>query len=892
MVIVTKSRSSGKHMNFIRNLLVLFSLILLSLNAMAQTEAWVKKTQLPTQRAASSAEVIEGKIYVIGGTSGPPSNMDVAANEVYDPVSNKWATKNPMPTPRGFLATAVINDTIYAMGGAYPGNPGDALEAYDPATDTWVKKADMLMSNAEIQAGVVNGKIYVMGGAYGKRNCQEYDPGTNKWTEKTERPVTGGVMAVTVYNGLVYTFGGSLSPNGPVNSSVYAYNPQTDIWLKKKDMPTARFSFHTYLVNNKIYAIGGSQGSPGTLATVEVYDPVTDTWEKRPDMPVKLAYFAGAVVNNKIYVIGGTPDWATGGLDIWEYNPEMPIELSPASIHFNSTLTELSSDTAYVTIRNKSPQSINIGSISLNIQSFSLSDLPAFPAAIGPSDSLRFGVFFQPKNRGSVNGIVKITTDNAQYPALTIPLLGTGLECGSQFRKFVNRVISVVPQERPAIIDSFLSKNPAMPFIEQDSICQFMYRGNASGVCLAGDANFWNKDGNPMSRLSETNLWYSTEIFEPDARLEYKFVIDGNNWILDPMNPKKWTGGLGSNSVLSMPAYVEAPEMKYIKEIPHGTLFDTTFGSKILGNIRGISIYTPPGYALNVKDSFKVVLFHDGIEWINLAFAVNTLDYLIDNLRIQPVIAVFVAPVMRDPEYIGDLQDQYAKFITTELMPYVDKHFRTRINPQCRATAGISNGGNIALVIQNYYPQMFGNAASFSGTILPSTRSSFQNTDPKSTKLYIDVGTYDLLGFYDLTNNFRKIIAAKGYNHRYNEWHEGHSWGSWGAHLDNALEYFFPGSAVYVREENNVPAAYSLLQNYPNPFNAGTVIKYTLAVTGKVQLKVFDILGREIAILVNEEKPAGSYEVKFNGSGFASGFYVYQLKAGSFLSAKKMLMIK
>jgi hypothetical protein len=85
---------------------------------------------------------------------------------------------------------------------------------------------------------------------------------------------------------------------------------------------------------------------------------------------------------------------------------------------------------------------------------------------------------------------------------------------------------------------------------------------------------------------------------------------------------------------------------------------------------------------------------------------------------------------------------------------------------------------------------------------------------------------------------------------------------------------------------------FSLSQNYPNPFNPSTVISYQLPVIGFVTLKVYDILGREIATLVNEEKPAGEYEVEFDGSALTSGIYFYQLKAGSYVETRKMVLLK
>lgn len=89
-----------------------------------------------------------------------------------------------------------------------------------------------------------------------------------------------------------------------------------------------------------------------------------------------------------------------------------------------------------------------------------------------------------------------------------------------------------------------------------------------------------------------------------------------------------------------------------------------------------------------------------------------------------------------------------------------------------------------------------------------------------------------------------------------------------------------------------LPAGFVLHQNYPNPFNPSTVIRYSLPVNGLVTLKVYDILGKEVATLVNETKEAGSYEVRFDASCLASGIYLYKLQAGHFSVVKKLVLMK
>ncbi|NNG27665.1 MAG: T9SS type A sorting domain-containing protein, partial [Ignavibacteriaceae bacterium] len=93
-------------------------------------------------------------------------------------------------------------------------------------------------------------------------------------------------------------------------------------------------------------------------------------------------------------------------------------------------------------------------------------------------------------------------------------------------------------------------------------------------------------------------------------------------------------------------------------------------------------------------------------------------------------------------------------------------------------------------------------------------------------------------------------------------------------------------------ENGTIPTDFSLKQNYPNPFNPTTIISFSIPQSSNVIIKVFDLLGNEIAKLVNEEKLAGSYEVEFNVSGLPSGVYFYQLEAGSFIETKKMILLK
>ena len=99
---------------------------------------------------------------------------------------------------------------------------------------------------------------------------------------------------------------------------------------------------------------------------------------------------------------------------------------------------------------------------------------------------------------------------------------------------------------------------------------------------------------------------------------------------------------------------------------------------------------------------------------------------------------------------------------------------------------------------------------------------------------------------------------------------------------------------TFIEEEEieETPTSYFLSQNYPNPFNPSTKIKYSVPKFSRVIIIMFDILGKEIEILVNEQKPAGDYELTWNAANLPSGVYFYQIKTGEFIQTKKMILLK
>ncbi|MBI5809374.1 MAG: T9SS type A sorting domain-containing protein, partial [Ignavibacteriales bacterium] len=110
----------------------------------------------------------------------------------------------------------------------------------------------------------------------------------------------------------------------------------------------------------------------------------------------------------------------------------------------------------------------------------------------------------------------------------------------------------------------------------------------------------------------------------------------------------------------------------------------------------------------------------------------------------------------------------------------------------------------------------------------------------------------------------------------------------------NTASNFFALSSQSLTDVKDkvVPNQFILEQNYPNPFNPATTIKYSIPVSQFVMLKVYDVLGKEIATLINKEQEAGNYVVEFNGSSLASGIYLFKLQTNNFVETKKMVLAK
>jgi Zinc carboxypeptidase/Secretion system C-terminal sorting domain len=221
-----------------------------------------------------------------------------------------------------------------------------------------------------------------------------------------------------------------------------------------------------------------------------------------------------------------------------------------------------------------------------------------------------------------------------------------------------------------------------------------------------------------------------------------------------------------------------------------------------------------------------------------------------------------------DRECTIELSD--TKLLPPALLPaHWNYNYRSFLNYMEKALYGITGMVKDSLTFQPVYARVF-----ISGHDIDS---SFVYSDSTFGKYYrlIYTGTYNLTfsapGYYTktITGVYAKNDSTTNINVLLN-----------------------PITTGISKNGNDIPSEYNLYQNYPNPFNPATTINYDLPNSGFVKLAVYNVLGKEIAVLVNEKQSAGKYVVQWDASSYPSGVYFYRIIAGDFTETKKMVMIK
>ena len=193
------------------------------------TDTWTQKADMPALRGGDAC-VVDGKIYLIGGYSEKQARSEIV--DVYDPTTDTWARAKSMNHARSGAAISVVNGKIYVMGGTgwpqIPNHPGPFLssaEVFDPETDRWTEIIEMPTAKTGHTASVINGKIYVIGGFFWGNGpfmylstVEIYDPETDRWTQGSDMSFGRWAHKAAVVNRNIYIFGGNSAHIRPLTT--------------------------------------------------------------------------------------------------------------------------------------------------------------------------------------------------------------------------------------------------------------------------------------------------------------------------------------------------------------------------------------------------------------------------------------------------------------------------------------------------------------------------------------------------------------------------------------------------------------------------------------------------------------------------------------------------
>jgi len=330
------------------------------------------------------------------------------------------------------------------------------------------------------------------------------------------------------------------------------------------------------------------------------------------------------------------------------------------------------------------------------------------------------------------------------------------------------------------------------PLIDGLAVHFIYYDPRAHHVAVTGEFTDWGRTGvtMPLTPLRHTGIFHNTLQLEGPARLEYKVVVDGQV-ISDPFCLHTADNGMGGqNSYFVVGDFHEPPELSWIPTIPHGRVEEFDFESRRLGNRRRLHIYLPPSYDAEPSQRFPTLYVHDGGEYLHRGHLPTVLDNLIFSREIGPLIAIMVDPVMRGREYRAS--EDYAAFLELELLPHMERRYRTLAQRESRGVMGASLGGLISFYVALSRPHLFSRVGGQSSALhLEEAKIMALLTRVSArTTFYLDVGRYEPR-YLPTHQRMVAMLNTLGHPCLFQQLGSGHNWTSWRTHLKDLLTYLW-----------------------------------------------------------------------------------------------------
>jgi len=335
-----------------------------------------------------------------------------------------------------------------------------------------------------------------------------------------------------------------------------------------------------------------------------------------------------------------------------------------------------------------------------------------------------------------------------------------------------------------------------IPLVVEDSVL-FFYQGEGNSVQWTGDFNGWGYDKKFNSngkKFSGSDVWYLKCAFPKNARLDYKIIVNGNQWLIDPDNDYQQWSGVGVNSELRMPDWKEDEALTPNDNIPHGKLeSDLLLKSKILGYQITYNVYLPAN--INQLGKLPVVYVTNGFEYIHpkMGNMITVLDNLIAAKKIKPVIAVFIdhrEPINRSNNKRMEelaMNSKYLQFFTDEFITKIESSYPTQPGAASRAILGTSMGGLNAAYFVFAKPDVFSMAGIQSPAFYTRPQIYSLCNNPNNTKVKISMTAGVFNDTSEGGQKMKGILESNSCIYTYREVNEGHSWGNWRNLTDDIL---------------------------------------------------------------------------------------------------------
>ncbi len=899
------------------------------------------QTSMETVRHRHSSTLLpDGRIIISGGFY----QNELASTEIFNPLTDEIVNFGALNDARFDHKIFALEDgRIITVSGAYNCSYGGSL-AYSTCEKksipvntafTWKSGVPFIESKRTVFAASINDDIYIAAGSdtlgnYNYKSFEKFNINSMSWMVLPQMPEgragNGGMIDC---NGKIYMLGGEGPYGGNWSKKVYEYDPSGNTWNVKNEWNSPKRDFGYASLGNKIYVAGGQAGYYDISSEFKEYDPINDSWTSKTDLPIPMTACLLANVDNELFLIGGrtgiTPE--TWNNQLWKYNfsSDQWDEMGnmPEIRKWESSAENSGSLFLIGGYSSSGDYNHNVWKYSVNSQAWEI--IPSQNLIMTTGHSFHSPVvdgklyFFGSQEFGN-----NFFDNYVQYAELeTIPNTGFSVDLvvadaggrTGQTIKFGTDISATdgldlhlgeleLPPVPPAGIfdvrlifpDGITASLTDYRYSEQDEITwQINFQEGADGFPVTVS---WDQSDIPQngSFIIEDPLGGS--IVHTNMRFESNVTITNNaltNLLI------KYTKSISSEfstlagwNLLSVPVQAEdmsvnaifplASSSAYAFDNGYVTVdnmengkgywlkFDTTFVHCITG--------LPVTYNVSVNEGWNMIGFFDQIvptnqivsnpaniissEIYGFSGAYNITDELIPGhgywikcsqageLSFNSSAAKFAST--------GFDQSEYASIKITDANGNSNKLFMS--------TSSIS-GQNIELPP---LPPAGIFDVRFAGNNIIENISS-------GKEIYIRGAKYPVT----LSANGIDIVVNDANSEK----------------LANTVVK--DGNSFQISDSKicalkiataDIPLVCTLAQNYPNPFNPETTISFGIPESGKVNLSIYDILGRKVAELVNENLPAGNYNHRFNAANFASGVYFYRITVNDFSAVKKFVLMK